>query len=337
MWDRVFDDVETTPPVRPEARLEQKRMPRKQTMTAREISAFDDMFSMIFNAVAEQKSSPEDVSIGGQQGTANDIFGTLRKHSKRIRWTKDADVELDRKKEQMGRCETDHELLEWAMKEVFEESTTLEEKSRQSLSEFTEVAQDAPMLQSPTYPHIIALLISTFRDKYNDPHLALSIFNHAKRLSVPSYVFGCTTMAYNELIETRWTCFRDLKGVYDALIEMTVNGVDIDSRTRKLVEGLRSDIGATALWLHGDSMNQSEVWEMLSKVEELVRGKSSQASSSQAEKPTKWDDWKTMDFKDEASDPWGFDRWEEEAPPVSRRRERRGGSRNEPPRKLLTY
>src|SRR6267154_1374361 len=52
------------------------------------------------------------------------------------------------------------------------------------------------------------------------------------------------TPAYNELIETRWTYFRDLKGVHDALEEMRVNGVEPDGRTKKLVEKLRREVGA---------------------------------------------------------------------------------------------
>jgi len=284
-------------------------------MTAREISAFDDMFSMIFNAVAEQKGPQQsgDVAIGGGKWR-EDTFGALRKHSKRVKWTKDADEDLDRKKEQMSVCDTDHELLEWAMREVFNESTMLEQKSREALAKAQtgeQTAEEVSIMQSPTYPHLVALLMSSFRDRYNDPHLALSIFNHAKHLSVPSYVFGCTTMAYNELIETRWKCFRDLKGVYDALIEMTVNGVDIDTRTRKLVENLRSEIGARTVWVEEDAMSTGEVWEMLSKIEELVRDRTRKVTEATA----RWDDWKSMELSDVAEDPWGFDKWEQQASP----------------------
>jgi hypothetical protein len=60
----------------------------------------------------------------------------------------------------------------------------------------------------------------TFRDHYKDPNLALFIFNHTKKLSIFSYVFGCSTEVYNELIKTRWDCFRDLEGVYNAVEEM---------------------------------------------------------------------------------------------------------------------
>ena len=83
----------------------------------------------------------------------------------------------------------------------------------------------------------------TFRDKYANPHLALALFAHARRLSVLSFVCGCTTPAYNELLETRWACFRDLKGVCDALEEMKTNGVETNGGTLCGVPGTQCASG----------------------------------------------------------------------------------------------
>jgi hypothetical protein len=87
----------------------------------------------------------------------------------------------------------------------------------------------------------------TFRDHYSDPNLALFIFHHTQKLSIISYVFGCSTEVYNELIKTRWDCFRDLQGVYNAIDEMKVNGVPLDSATQKLIEIIRHDVGGLEL------------------------------------------------------------------------------------------
>ncbi|KAL0579752.1 hypothetical protein V5O48_002246 [Marasmius crinis-equi] len=285
-------------------------------MTAREISAFDDMFNMIFDAVAEQKLGTGDkknlnVGIGGRGGLG-DIYGKLRRHSKRVKWTTEEEELLDQKKEEMDLCDTDQQLLDWAMREVFGESEKLEEQSRKALEEGVP-AKKAPMLQSPTYPHILALLMKTFRDKYRDPHLALSIFNHARNLSIASYVFGCSTNVYNELIETRWTCFRDLKGVHDALEEMSVNGVDIDNTTRNMVEKVRREVGERNLWVEEDEGGENEVWNMLNKIEKLVnkpirKSKSKRGAEPQNTKAHRWNDWKREE--EEGDDGWEFDAWQ---------------------------
>lgn len=326
-WDHVFSDIKDMPPLVPATahpnRSTTTRRPRKQVMTAREIAAFDDMFNMIFSAVQKQKEGPKHASgadVGIGRGKIGDLFGKLRRHSKKMKWTTEADEVLDRKKEEMDLCDTDHQLLNWAMKEVFGESERYEMESRKAMAEAAEsgpgaVAKELPMLQPSTYPHLVALLIRTFRDKYNDPHLALSIFEHARHLSIASYVFGCSTMAYNELIETRWTCFRDLKGVYDALVEMSVNGVDTDSRTRKLVEVLRREVGEQNLWVEEDALGNGEVWSMLTKIEELVKKRTSWIpESDEPAKASKWDDWKALPMEDEKGDGWGFDQWNDPPP-----------------------
>ena len=325
-WDHVFSDIKDMPPLLPSAARNPLRSvygaggtdktgrarARRQAMTAREINAFDEMFNMIFNAVSEQKNpsaklptsnkndDPLSILGGGigrsfSQAPMSDLFGKLRRHSRRLKWTTEADEELDKKKEEMELCDTDQQLLEWAMREVFGQSQQYEERARNAISKAGEgstfaSASDStstsnansnsnqpptstptlPELQPPTYPYLIAHLMRSFRDKYRDPHLALSIFDYARHLSIPSYVFGCTTPAYNELIETRWSNFRDLKGVHDALEEMHVNGVEPDGRTKKLVERLRREVGARTVWEEESEVGSGEVWGMLERIEGLA-------------------------------------------------------------------
>ncbi|KDQ63916.1 hypothetical protein JAAARDRAFT_63903 [Jaapia argillacea MUCL 33604] len=373
-WDHVFKDITSMPPLLPSTVRSPKRdnpsaspsspssaRGRRHTMTAREITAFDEMFNMIFNAVSEHKVQKTDAKYGdvdpstvpgiGRGGSAKsgnmlDLFGRLRKQSKKVEWTTAEDEELDRKKEEMDLCDTDQQLLEWAMKEVFEESRKYEERARKAIAEAMSPTPASlldssseqtlaskrepkalPMLQPPAYPHLLALLIRTFRDKYSDPHLALSMFDHARHLSIASYVFGCTTPAYNELIQTRWSCFRDLKGVCEALEEMKVNGVEPDSRTRSLVEGLRREVGERNMWEEESGVGSGEVWEMLNKIEGLVARKERKSkirrlggggersvrvqSFGGAKKQMKdWDSWKNP-LRREGEDEWKFGQWED--------------------------
>lgn len=312
-WDHVFDDIKDMPPLLPSTVRNPLRSPgqrpRRQAMTAREISAFEDMFDIIFNAVSKHKSPGEqsDVGIGGH----SDLFGKLRRHSKKLKWTTEADEKLDQQKEAIDLCDSDHQLLEWAMREVFAESEKYERDFRQFIANTAQSGgppKELPMLQPSTYPHLIAVLMRKFRDRYNDPHLALAIFEHAKHLSIASYVFGCSTNAYNELIETRWRCFRDLKGVHDALQEMAVNGVDFDVRTRKLVDTVRREVGERTLWAEDDSLGSGEAWNMLKKIEGLVMKR--QTDDTSGDQQRRWDEWKNLPLEDDEKDGWGFDQWE---------------------------
>ncbi|KAF8840224.1 hypothetical protein BDN67DRAFT_858251, partial [Paxillus ammoniavirescens] len=290
-WDHVFADLDNNPPLLPATVRKSHRLPprsnsktsttagesgkgilgrsstvwaRKESMTAREISVFDEMFNLIFSAVSEQNAVPSSAaeskldkapSIGrtpssamsGSNAPLNDLFRTLRRHSSRVRWTSAIDEELDRKKEQMELCNTDQELLEWAMKEVFGEASTTSTYSTLSSSASTSAASsistDPSPLQPSTYPHLLAHLMRIFRTTYSNPSLSLSIFTHAARLSIPSYVFGCTAPAYNELIQAKWEGWGDLEGVCKALEEMRGNGVRGDGRTRAVVERVRREVG----------------------------------------------------------------------------------------------
>ncbi|KAG2140315.1 hypothetical protein BD769DRAFT_1694845 [Suillus cothurnatus] len=323
-WDHILSDsINDIPPILPSpvrnplraggTETSGRARARRQAMTAREINAFDEMFNMIFDAVSEQKDPSAKLSslkqndplavLGGigrkpfGQAPVPDLFGKLRQHSKRLKWTTQADEEFDKKKEEMELCDTDQQLLEWAMREVFGHANP------------PQLASTHPELQHPTYPYLIAHLMRSFRDKYRDPHLALSIFDYARHLSIPSYVFGCTTPAYNELIETRWSCFRDLRGVHDALEEMRVNGVDPDGRTKKLVEKLRREVGARTVWEEESMFGNGEVVGM------LKRGKAT------GKKGPAFDAWKGDALKEDVEDGYEFGQWgsRKERP---RRRER---------------
>jgi Mtf2 family len=289
-------------------------------MTAREISAFDKMFDMIFTAVSDKRresfttaavqvqstsrqpqsehhgepepslsaetethlgSRSESVTSASTQvglpspGEVFDLFGKLRRQSNRVRQTSATAERLDRQKEEVELCETDQQLLEWTVREVFHEDHTPEpalSSSPPPSSSSPNSEEIARYLANPTYPHLLAHVMHTFRVKYNDPHTALALFAHAKRRSIHSYVFGCTTPAYNELLETRWELDSALKGIEEALVEMRANGVRPDKITRALVERVRREVGEKFLSRKGIEAD-GEVWEALERVEALVASK----------------------------------------------------------------
>ncbi|THH32265.1 hypothetical protein EUX98_g1880 [Antrodiella citrinella] len=353
-WDSLFSDLPDTasqPSHRHTAKgkrlLGAGAAPRRQSMTVREMTAFDDMFSRIFNAATVHPTTPQSPNLfkpipngnedsmdalkfnwagratdGVATQDVDDLFGQIRRHSKRVQWTSEADEEFDRKKEEMNLCETDHQLLEWAQREVFDESKRYEEVARLKLSQGTSSSQEQVQLQPLAYPHLIAYLMRTFREKYSDPHLALSIFSHARHLSIPSFVFGCTTSAYNELLETKWACFRDLRGIVDALEEMQVNGVPMDSRTKALCEMVRRECGARELWGEERNVGSGEVWEMLQFIDKVVAGvndkmfKERRRVAAPEDGKQELGAWKSRAFLDGSSkeeDSWEFGKWDDDS------------------------
>jgi hypothetical protein len=293
-------------------------------MTAREKDVFRDVFNMVFSATEGFKSGnlsgvpkfvpADDSGTAPQHREMADLFSRLRKNVKRMRWTSEIDEELDRKKEEIELCDTDVQLLEWTMSKVF--------KPKQPTDTAVN-GQTASVQNDQLYPHLVAALMRTFRDKFHDPHLALAIFDHAKNLSIYSYVFGCTTPAYNELIETQWFCFHDLRGILDALEEMKVNAVEADNRTRRLVETIRRDAPTMRLLEEEDyfGKGQDRVMHILTQIELLVRVPSTPARSATI-KRTAWhkrprkpwsEGWKDGEDKKpnwtESGKDWSWSNW----------------------------
>ncbi|KAF7321490.1 hypothetical protein MKEN_00669800 [Mycena kentingensis (nom. inval.)] len=304
----LFSNLDSSPPSIPFHGGIGPRRPRRHTMTAAEMNTFNEIFNFIFDSLGD-KASPLSTSSSsvdiGRSGMA-DLFSTLRKHSKRMKRVAVSDEALDAKKDEIDRCATDQELLSWALRDVFGESQEYERVFMKAKDE-SEDGAELPMLQPPTYPFTVELLMRTFRDKYHDPHLALSIFDYARHLSIASYVFGCSTGAYNELITTRWDCFRDLKGVHGALEEMSVNGVDVNDRTRQIADKVRRDVGERSLWVEENEVGLKGVWEMLNNIDRLAhRPNPRSAKRALREKGAPWNRWKSPGLND---DNYEFDRW----------------------------
>jgi hypothetical protein len=297
--------------------------PRRQTMSNQELAAFDDMFNLVFSAANERRLAEDGAAGAFDVDIRSPLTDFLKYLTKppRVR-PKGEDTELDRLKEQIALCQSDYSMLEWAEREVFGASIRAEEAARAAAAEGK---PPPPHLQPPLYPQLLATLMSTARDGYDDPHLALALFEHARNLSPLSYIFGCTTPAYNELLETRWHSFRDLRGVHAALEEMRANGVASDLQTRALVENVRREVGARTVWLEESETGSGEVWTMLREIERLVARRAPRQASSddyQASqgRPRPHDVWKNPELTSDEGAGYRFGEWPE---PERRRQSRR--------------
>ncbi|KAF8736146.1 hypothetical protein AX14_000787 [Amanita brunnescens Koide BX004] len=319
-WDRVFSNLDDykarTSPSRRDLSPRHRKQPqrpsqpgRRQTMTAGELRAFDDIFNMIFDAASNQERTQR--AEPSQKNTIGDMFSSLRASSRGLRWTTEQEELMDRKKEEIDLCASDVELLHWTQREVLDTFDNLQRVPQSSAVEKgAESPSDIPLstkpsaLQIQTYSQLVAHLMRTFRDKYRDPHLALALFDKVRRRSLVSYVFGCSTQVYNELIETKWVWFRDLRGVHDAVEEMVVNGVGFDNRTRRLVEMVRHGVRERNAWVENVDVHSQEVWNLLVRLDHSIV-----KSSSRRKKTPKWEEWKRESLSDEGGERWGFGKW----------------------------
>ena len=318
VWDNLMEDVSLSDvaplPVRrpvPVSSVGPMGRPtvRRQAMTREESNVFTDLFDQIFAAQrgflrssSKNKDPLSGVGIGRRPGdseppTVHTLYGKLKRRSKRHHDTTDLENLVEKLRAEIEVIETDIGLLTWAVQNIFSTTGLLPDTSKKSRTNKSESVtttafpdDDSPSTSSPvisdideptrisTYPHLLSTLIATFRDKFHDPHLALSIFAYARRLSVPSYVFGCTTTAYNELINTFWTCFKDVHGVVEALQEMKNNGVFPDSHTRNLAMRIRNEATRTELTTSDTGSDQPTITVSnpmllvyLDRMDELIR------------------------------------------------------------------
>ena len=146
---------------------------------------------------------------------------------------------LDELKEEVSAISSDFELLDWARRRVFDTLPKPTMSGSSTLLSETEEPTEFPS----TYPRILAHLMKVSRQNYNNPHLSLSLFHHAQTHSPESYLSGCLSSAYTELIRTRWECFRDLEGVYRAIQEMDLNAVSWDRTTQSTIGKIVEQVG----------------------------------------------------------------------------------------------
>lgn len=140
--------------------------------------------------------------------------------------------------EALHACRTNIEVLTFADERVF---APFAEKR----------VVDAQPMQ---FPELLGHVMRTLREEFGDAAGAVSIFERAKRQSAESYVAGCSTNVYNEMIATKWHDYRDVQGVEELVEEMMLNGVDGDARTVELLRTVVAHVEQSAepWWVKDD-------------------------------------------------------------------------------------
>src|SRR5208282_3970236 len=92
------------------------------------------------------------------------------------------------------------------------------------------------------YNLILLKAMRLFRITFHNPLAAHTLFLRAKMLSAESYVLGCTTQLYNELLLSRWESFTDLFSISEILDEMSTNGVKGDRQTIQILQRIQDDV-----------------------------------------------------------------------------------------------
>lgn len=126
----------------------------------------------------------------------------------------------------------------------YSESIQSKQKEMQIIQDIVESQSDIELLDKvkkeidqeeyPSYyPKVIVKAIEHASQR--DPYLALTIFEMVKHKSINSYILGCTAQVYNTLLLLRWTAWGDIYGMLDLMEEMTVNGIEINNDSRRIV------------------------------------------------------------------------------------------------------
>jgi hypothetical protein len=174
--------------------------------------------------------------------------------------------ELDEMKEEVSAISTDLELLDWARRRVFTATPT---PAGDALPLSTDMPE--PLAFPKTYPRILAHVMKVSRQAFNNPHLSLAFFHHARTSSTESYLVGCLASAYNELIRTRWECFRDLDGVDQAIREMDANAVSWDIKSQLVIGKIVEEVGREVLEKGTEAWGGERVYEVLDRLERKVQ------------------------------------------------------------------
>lgn len=201
--------------------------------TPHESEKFNDILTKIINDLT--RTSPSGLAPTGNPwaggGRVYPSSGADQRTSMRATqgdkgMTEALSAQLDQMREEISTLSSDVDLLNWAKQNIFATSR----------------GPDGEEVFPPVYPHILSHAIKVLRENFNNPHLALALFQHAQSLSLESYLSGCLTGAYNEVMQVRWDSFQDLAGVEQAVREMDVNGVRWDWKTKKIVSRVCQEV-----------------------------------------------------------------------------------------------
>lgn len=186
----------------------------------------------------------------------------------RTKLNSEEEILLDKMRELMVNFNSDLDLLNWSIKNVFgfgDISTSTSTSTTSSTSGLWRDLRTLPLSSfnpiddvtttsttnsiktgpsSPLYPELLVILFLLLRDNHKSPNSALYIFNLASS-TAQSYVLGCTTTLYNEVLRTKWLEGGNIENVSITLEEMISGGIKIDDVTKSIIyqigEAIRID------------------------------------------------------------------------------------------------
>ncbi|PWW80607.1 hypothetical protein C7212DRAFT_361592 [Tuber magnatum] len=132
--------------------------------------------------------------------------------------------------EDMRRCQTDRDLLRWLDSHVFSMVSGKD-------------AEGERRIPSAEYADLLVEGMITFRQNFNDLAGAMSIFERVKRLGAESYVVGCSTGAYNEMLQTKWEAYKDVSKIVELVDEMEVNVIEGSQKTATILQSIVDEVG----------------------------------------------------------------------------------------------
>ncbi|KAG8746320.1 hypothetical protein FRC10_005309 [Ceratobasidium sp. 414] len=273
-WARILEDVDPpSPQLLHSARALRPGAPsglpvKKYKATEMELRAMDNIFERVFGMDAPTNSHSHTLSrFSGFLSDPSALTGRrLGAYTE-----SDSELQFDKKREGMYACNSDQELLQWAMREVFAQppgETTTSSTSPTSPSDAAskEASTSPGEVHPKIYGRMVAGLMKEFREQYNNPHLAIVIFDYTRRLSVISYVTGCTAPSYNELMRTHWCSFRNLQAVVNVAEEMRVNGVLPDQATAPLLNQIHDEVEQRVVWTEESNAEVARLLDQLDKL-----------------------------------------------------------------------
>ncbi|GAA5936124.1 hypothetical protein JCM1841_007059 [Sporobolomyces salmonicolor] len=183
--------------------------------------------------------------MGGRMGLQFDPAGGGKwERKQRGELTEQEMLELDRLREEALSLRDDREVVAWGLENVF----GFDRKYAQTLfvdpADLSVVPPSSdPAVASPTrgpssrmYPELLHLLFLILRDTHHAPATALWVLDLAASNAF-SYISGCTTPLYLEVLRTRWS-EGDVEAVLAGIEEMRSAGVPIDDKVRELVRAV---------------------------------------------------------------------------------------------------
>lgn len=99
----------------------------------------------------------------------------------------------------------------------------------------------SPPINEYTVPVLVAESIRILTNTYKSPDTALSIFHLAKKQSLKSFIYVCTTPVYNQVIESHWESYKSISSILELVNEMKVNGIKPNTDTYYALKKISED------------------------------------------------------------------------------------------------